>query len=141
MRVSGKPDDDVTVDFAGHPLPTTIGGVTFANDSLNGVNENARIFIDVRTLYHKKRFSAGTVGTTTPPACIVTGTNELDEVSSPNSSFSWKVSVVDENGHLVAHMHEFHKNTITILDGPSGGKPYLGLLRKTLTKDAVPSEI
>ena len=66
LRVSGKPDDDVTVDFAGHPLPTTIGGVTFANDSLNGVNENARIFIDVRTLYHKKRFSAGTVGTTTP---------------------------------------------------------------------------
>ena len=85
LRVSGKPDDDVTVDLLAI-LPTTIG-VTFANDSLNGVNENARIFIDVRTLYHKKRFSAGTVGTATPPACIVTN-QQLDEVSSPNSSFS-----------------------------------------------------
>lgn len=132
LRVSGKPDDDVRVSFAGQPPSTTIGEVTFANHSLNGVNENARIFIDVRTSYHKKRFSAGTVGSTTLPACVVTGNNDLGEVSNPNSTFSWKVSVVDENGHLIAHMHEFYKNTITILDGPSGSKPLLRLAKENI---------
>ena len=121
------------MDFGGHPFVTRIDEVTFANDSLNGVNENALIFIDVKTLFLKKRFSAGTVGAPTPPVCNDTGNNDLGELSSPDSSFSWKVSVVDETGHLIAHMHQFHtQNTTVIIDGPSGGKPLLRLAKENI---------
>ena len=77
---------------------------------------NALIFIDVQTLFLETIFYGDCRGSA-PPVCNDTGNNDLGELSGPDSSFSWKVSVVD--GHLIAHTSIPHTNTTVIIDGPS----------------------
>jgi len=128
LRRSDQSGGDVIVGFAGQPLPSTIEHVTFETGSLDGINDDSRIFIDIRTLYSKKRFTAGTVGDiTTPPVCVSSGSNSLDEVADARSLMSWKVIVVNSTGHLVAHMHDFVSHTIPLLDGPGDTSPLLRL--------------